>query len=100
MKNIYRIFGMMFCLACALFVENSLIYGKNFPLKPKFYQPEYAVKIQRSYVAMPDGIKLAVTFFKPVGKLRDEKFPIVLEILPYPNFMHHTINVASLERAC
>jgi putative CocE/NonD family hydrolase len=60
-----------------------LVYGEDSPLNFKFYQPEYKVEIQRSYQTMPDGIKLAVTFFKPVGKLPDEKFPIVVEMLPY-----------------
>ncbi|MDP2904978.1 MAG: CocE/NonD family hydrolase [Candidatus Omnitrophota bacterium] len=88
MKNIYCyitsvVFNIMICLISASCVDSSMVYGDGLPLRPKFYQPEYEVKIQRSHVTMPDGVKLAVTFFRPVAKLPNEKFPIVIEMVPY-----------------
>lgn len=87
MKNIYSyitsVFGIMICLVSGLCADSSLAYGEYSSLKPKFYQPEYEVEIQRSHVTMPDGVKLAVTFFRPVEKLSGEKFPLVIEMVPY-----------------
>ena len=32
---------------------------------------------------MPDGVRLAVNLFVPEGARPDEKFPVILEYLPY-----------------
>lgn len=32
---------------------------------------------------MPDGVRLAVTYWKPVPRNSREKFPVVLEMIPY-----------------
>jgi hypothetical protein len=32
---------------------------------------------------MPDGVKLSVTYFKPLGTRPNERFPVLLELLPY-----------------
>ena len=45
--------------------------------------PEYGVSMREAYVAMPDGVRLAADLFMPVGADADERFPVLLEYLPY-----------------
>lgn len=44
--------------------------------------PAYAFRIERDFIPMRDGVRLAATFFRPVGK-PGERFPVLLELLPY-----------------
>lgn len=48
-----------------------------------FYYPTHDFDVKQDRLPMPDGVKLAVTYFIPKPKTDDEKFPIVLEMLPY-----------------
>ncbi len=43
----------------------------------------YGVEIREVWIPMPDGVRLSATLHFPVGKGRAEKFPAVLEYLPY-----------------
>jgi predicted acyl esterase len=43
----------------------------------------YEFTFEQDFLTMKDGTRLAVDFYKPVAKTKDEKFPIVLEVLPY-----------------
>jgi uncharacterized protein len=43
----------------------------------------YRFALQRSWLTMPDGVRLAMTTYMPKPKVRGETFPVVLEILPY-----------------
>ncbi|MFN7942032.1 MAG: CocE/NonD family hydrolase [Thermoanaerobaculia bacterium] len=43
----------------------------------------WKVQIERGELAMPDGVQLAITRFRPVAKQAGEKFPALLELLPY-----------------
>lgn len=45
--------------------------------------PTYDVAIEDGYLAMADGVRLAVTFYRPVPKTDGERFPALLELLPY-----------------
>ncbi len=45
--------------------------------------PLYDFFIESGWLTMKDGVKLSVTFLKPVPRSPDEKFPILLEYLPY-----------------
>lgn len=49
----------------------------------KTYDASYQVSIETGTLTMKDGTPLAVTFFKPVPKADGERFPVVLEMLPY-----------------
>ncbi len=51
--------------------------------KPSVSPPVYDFEIVRDWMTMPDGIKLSVTYFMPVSKRSEEKFPVLLEMLPY-----------------
>ena len=44
---------------------------------------DYKFRVQQEMLTMPDGVKLAVTYYKPISKTEDEKFPAILEMLPY-----------------
>jgi putative CocE/NonD family hydrolase len=45
--------------------------------------PLYDFRIERGWLRMPDGVQLAVTYFRPVPRSPNEKFPVLVEILPY-----------------
>jgi len=43
----------------------------------------YGVRMERQWIPMPDGIRLAATLYLPDGAKANEKFPALLEYLPY-----------------
>ena len=43
----------------------------------------YEFEIERGWLTMKDGIRLSVTYFKPIARVKDEKFPVFFEFLPY-----------------
>lgn len=45
--------------------------------------PVYKFVIENSWLTMKDGVRLSVTFFKPVPTFPNEKFPVLFEFLPY-----------------
>jgi predicted acyl esterase len=45
--------------------------------------PTYAVRMEKAWIPMKDGIRLAATLYKPGGATPKEKFPALLEYLPY-----------------
>lgn len=45
--------------------------------------PPYGVRVQDTTVSMPDGVRLAVNVFLPEGARPGERFPAILEYLPY-----------------
>ena len=45
--------------------------------------PAYGVRRERVWIPMKDGVRLAATLFMPDGAKAGEKFPALLEYLPY-----------------
>jgi uncharacterized protein len=45
--------------------------------------PVYDVHLEKAWIPMRDGIRLAVTLYMPVARKSDERFPALLEYLPY-----------------
>ena len=43
----------------------------------------YGVRMVQQWIAMPDGVRLAATLYMPENAKQDEKFPALLEYLPY-----------------
>jgi len=43
----------------------------------------YEFEIVRDWLQMPDGVRLSVSYFKPVPRSPQERFPALLELLPY-----------------
>ena len=48
-----------------------------------FSQPEYEFEIEQEWLRMPDGVRLSATLFRPRPLRPEEKFPALLELLPY-----------------
>ncbi len=46
-------------------------------------QPVYEFQMETAWLTMKDGAKLAATFYKPIPRSKNEKFPVVFEFLPY-----------------
>ena len=47
------------------------------------FDATYAFAVESGWLTMPDGVRLAVDFYRPVARTPDEKFPVVLEAVPY-----------------
>jgi uncharacterized protein len=45
--------------------------------------PTHGVRLERAWIPMTDGIRLAVTLYMPSGGRAGERFPALLEYLPY-----------------
>ena len=43
----------------------------------------YGVRLEQQWIPMPDGVRLAATLYLPDGAKPGEKFPALLEYLPY-----------------
>ncbi len=43
----------------------------------------YEFEITRDWLIMPDGVRLSVTYFLPKARSVGERFPVLLELLPY-----------------
>ena len=43
----------------------------------------YGVRMEQAWIPMKDGVRLAATFYMPDGAKAGEKFPALLEYLPY-----------------
>ncbi|MGH8632340.1 MAG: CocE/NonD family hydrolase, partial [Burkholderiales bacterium] len=43
----------------------------------------YDFEIARDWLTMPDGVRLSVTYFLPKARAAGERFPVLLELLPY-----------------
>lgn len=45
--------------------------------------PSYGVRMEQAWIPMKDGVRLAATLYMPDGAKPGEKFPALLEYLPY-----------------
>jgi hypothetical protein len=45
--------------------------------------PSYGVKLEEARISMPDGVQLAADLWMPTGGAAGERFPVLLEYLPY-----------------
>jgi len=45
--------------------------------------PLYDFRMEDGWLKMNDGVRLAVTFYKPVPRSAGERFPVLFEFLPY-----------------
>jgi len=61
----------------------ATLSGKPLPAWFKYYRAEHKVAIDRTTVEMDDGVKLAVTFYKPADASPEKKVPIVINMVPY-----------------
>ncbi|GMU58124.1 MAG: peptidase S15 [Candidatus Xenobia bacterium] len=47
------------------------------------YPARYEFTVERGWMTMPDGVRLSVTWFRPQPLEPGERFPVLLEMLPY-----------------
>ncbi|MGA7905893.1 MAG: CocE/NonD family hydrolase [Candidatus Sulfotelmatobacter sp.] len=67
-------------LICALlFFSFATLSRATVPPSP----PAYGVRMEKVWIPMKDGIRLAATLYMPDGAKAGEKFPALLEYLPY-----------------
>jgi len=45
--------------------------------------PDHAFRTEDGWLTMKDGVRLAVTYYKPVPRTAGEHFPVLFEFLPY-----------------
>ena len=46
----------------------------------------YGMELHTAWISMPDGVRLAADLFEPTGGKAGEKFPVLLEYLPYRKY--------------
>jgi uncharacterized protein len=68
-----------FCSLFASFLFTSTNAHTGEPPSP----PEYGVRMEQAWIPMKDGVRLAATLYIPDGAKPAEKFPALLEYLPY-----------------
>jgi predicted acyl esterase len=62
----------------------ALILGSVLAKAPAaFPNATYEFRIERGWLRMRDGIRLSVTYYMPIPRTRGERFPVLLEMLPY-----------------
>ena len=71
-----------------LFLAASLVlWPHSYSVRPKtFVEPSAAIYdyvVETSWLTMEDQVSLSVTYFKPVPRSENEKFPVLFEFLPY-----------------
>jgi len=45
--------------------------------------PKYDMALSTAWITMPDGVRLSADLYRPTGGRRGERFPVLLEYLPY-----------------
>ncbi len=63
------------------FVLTGVAFAAQPPLPPS--PPSYGVRTEQAWIPMKDGVRLAATLYMPSGARPGEKFPALLEYLPY-----------------
>lgn len=74
-----KIASTAICIICLIFCFSPLSARASEPPSP----PTYGVRMEQAWIPMGDGVRLAATLYMPDGAKRDEKFPALLEYLPY-----------------
>jgi uncharacterized protein len=66
------------CILCLVFIFSLPVCATE-PPSP----PAYGVRLEQAWIPMKDGVRLAATLYLPEGAKAGEKFPALLEYLPY-----------------
>jgi predicted acyl esterase len=70
-------------LRISLIVCSCLLASIAEPAADPPSPPIYGVRMEAAWIPMPDGVRLAATLYMPDGAKAGEKFPALLEYLPY-----------------
>ncbi|MGP2492170.1 CocE/NonD family hydrolase [Mesorhizobium sp. PUT5] len=69
-------------LAICLFLIGGL-FGSSGHAAPSADATHYEFFLENGTLEMKDGVRLAVTYYRPVAKEPGETFPVIMEMLPY-----------------
>ena len=64
-----------------IFFMSAALTGARAAAPPS--PPAYGVRLENTWIPMKDGIRLAATLYLPTGAKAGERFPALLEYLPY-----------------
>ena len=67
---------------CFVFFSSLFVSCCAFASEPPS-PPAYGVRMEQAWIPMKDGVRLAATLYMPEGAKPGEKFPALLEYLPY-----------------
>ncbi|MCI0635795.1 MAG: CocE/NonD family hydrolase, partial [Actinobacteria bacterium] len=56
--------------------------------------PRYEVGVREAWIELPDGVRLAADLFVPTGGAAGERYPVLLEYLPYRKAESRARNLA------
>jgi putative CocE/NonD family hydrolase len=77
---IFRGSAMLSRICCLVTLTAALsVAAAAVPPSP----PAYDVHLEKAWIPMKDGVRLAVTLYRPVARKSGERFPALLEYLPY-----------------
>jgi putative CocE/NonD family hydrolase len=76
-------FTALLLLAGLSFGLPALSWAAQEPSKASPSEPAYEFEIVRDWLVMSDGVRLSVTYFRPAPQKPGERFPVLLELLPY-----------------
>jgi predicted acyl esterase len=58
--------------------------------------PTYEITLQETWITMPDGVRLAADLYLPAGGAPGERFPVLLNYLPYRSTRSGTAGPSSI----
>ncbi|MBI4859877.1 MAG: CocE/NonD family hydrolase, partial [Candidatus Riflebacteria bacterium] len=73
------------------------VLGSPLPYPSRHRPPSHELRVDERFFPMPDRVRLAATVFCPLPRVAGERFPVLLELLPYRkddsfarrDFRHH-----------
>jgi hypothetical protein len=74
---LYRYHGLAIALAVLVTLVQSWAFADSVA------GAQYGIALEEARIAMPDGTQLAADLFRPSGGEESERFPVLLEYLPY-----------------
>src|SRR3984957_10344028 len=73
--------GRMLSRLIGLLILTLVISNANAAVPPS--PASYGARIEKTWIPMKDGVRLAVTLYMPASLKSGERFPVLLEYLPY-----------------
>jgi putative CocE/NonD family hydrolase len=71
----------LLCHACLVLAAVACTRAQAAPDGPS--PPQYGIVLKEARIPMPDGVELAADLWTPTGGATGERFPVLLEYLPY-----------------
>ena len=69
-------------LVLSFFLISSLL-GCSGSALPPAETTQYEFSLENEMLTMKDGVQLAATYYRPTAKTAGEKFPVIMEMVPY-----------------